>query len=162
MSLFRSLQSFPKEHSPVPVIKARSGMDQGQRWICFLQGFQKYLFFKKKKTTKLYLAAPGLRCRMQVGSYCALWGLVPWPGIEPGTPSLGAQSLSPWTTKEVSRNNSYSCLPVILRVGLITMPWFTQLRNSGIIPTSCFNFQSECQWQMAASNLKFLYHLPPL
>lgn len=27
VSLFRSLPSFPKEHSPVPVIKARSGMD---------------------------------------------------------------------------------------------------------------------------------------
>lgn len=24
-----------------------------------------------------------------------------------------------------------------------------------------FNFQSKCQWQMAASNLKFLYHLLP-
>ena len=31
---------------------------------------------------------------------CSMWDLVPWPGIEPGTPALGAQSLSHWTTKE--------------------------------------------------------------
>ena len=29
------------------------------------------------------------------------WDLVPWPGIEPGRPALGAQSLSHWTTREV-------------------------------------------------------------
>ena len=29
------------------------------------------------------------------------WDLVPWPGIEPGPPALGAQSLSHWTTREV-------------------------------------------------------------
>ena len=30
-----------------------------------------------------------------------MWDLVPWPGIEPGSPALGAQSLSHWTTREV-------------------------------------------------------------
>ena len=32
------------------------------------------------------------------------WGvrdLVPWPGMKPGPPALGAQSLSHWTTREV-------------------------------------------------------------
>ena len=29
-----------------------------------------------------------------------MWDLVPWPGIEPGPPALGAQSLSHWTTRE--------------------------------------------------------------
>ena len=30
-----------------------------------------------------------------------MWDLVPWPGIEPRPPALGAQSLSHWTTREV-------------------------------------------------------------
>ena len=41
----------------------------------------------------VYLAAPGLSCSM--------WDLVPWPGIEPGTPALGAQSLNHWASREV-------------------------------------------------------------
>ena len=41
----------------------------------------------------IYLAAPGLSCGM--------WDLVPWPGIEPGLPALGARSLSHWTAREV-------------------------------------------------------------
>ena len=32
---------------------------------------------------------------------CAMWDLVPWPGIEPRPPALGVQSLSHWTTREV-------------------------------------------------------------
>ena len=30
-----------------------------------------------------------------------MWGLVPWPGIEPGSLALGAWSLSHWTIREV-------------------------------------------------------------
>ena len=30
---------------------------------------------------------------------CGLWNLVPWPGIEPGPPVLGKQSLSHWTNQ---------------------------------------------------------------
>ena len=41
----------------------------------------------------IYLAALGLSCSM--------WDLAPGPGVEPGPPSLGAQSLSHWTTREV-------------------------------------------------------------
>ena len=32
---------------------------------------------------------------------CGMWDLVPWPGIKPGPPALGAWSLSHWTTREV-------------------------------------------------------------
>ena len=32
---------------------------------------------------------------------CGMWDLVPWPGIKPGPPELGARSLSHWTTREV-------------------------------------------------------------
>ena len=31
----------------------------------------------------------------------SMWDLVPWPGIEPGPPALGAWSLSHWTSREV-------------------------------------------------------------
>ena len=34
---------------------------------------------------------------------CSMCDLVPWSGIEPGPPVLGAQSLSHWTTREVPR-----------------------------------------------------------
>ena len=46
---------------------------------------------------KFFLAAPGLSF--------IIWDPVPWPGIEPGIkpgpPALGAQSLNHWTTREV-------------------------------------------------------------
>ena len=32
---------------------------------------------------------------------CGMQDLVPQPGIEPGSPTLGAQSLSHWATREV-------------------------------------------------------------
>ena len=32
-----------------------------------------------------------------------MWDLVPWPGIELGSPALGKWSLSHWTTREVPR-----------------------------------------------------------
>ena len=41
----------------------------------------------------IYLAALGLSCGM--------WDQVPWPRIEPGPPTLVAQSLSPWSPREV-------------------------------------------------------------
>ena len=55
----------------------------------------------------IYLATPGLSCDMQDLSCnmstlsCSMWDLVPWPGIKPRAPALGAQSLSHWTTREV-------------------------------------------------------------
>ena len=50
------------------------------------------------------LAALGLSCGMR--------DLVPWPGMEPGPPALGAQSLNHWTTREVP----WGCL-------LMAKPW---------------------------------------
>ena len=34
---------------------------------------------------------------------CGMWNLVPWPGIEPECPALGARSLNHWTTREVPK-----------------------------------------------------------
>ena len=51
--------------------------------------------FVLKKCVFTYLAVPGFSGSMP--------DLVPWPGIEPGPPALGEQSLSYWITKEVSK-----------------------------------------------------------
>ena len=37
-----------------------------------------------------------------------MWDLVPWRRIEPRPPVLGAQSLNPWTTREIL-GTSFSC-----------------------------------------------------
>ena len=40
------------------------------------------------------------------GFSCGMWDIVPWPGIEHAptlTPTLGVQSLSHWTTRQVPR-----------------------------------------------------------
>ena len=36
------------------------------------------------------------------------WDLVPQPGIEPGSPALGAWSLTHWTTRKVPRVFSFN------------------------------------------------------
>ena len=51
------------------------------------------LFFKTFLC--IYLAALGLSSSM--------WNLVPWPGSKARLPALGVQSLSLWTTREVSK-----------------------------------------------------------
>ena len=41
---------------------------------------------------------------------CSMCYLVPWPGVEPGSPALGAWSLSLWSTKEETQcENFYLC-----------------------------------------------------
>ena len=40
---------------------------------------------------------------------CGMWDRVPWPGIETRSPTLTAQSLSQWATKEVLNFISNSC-----------------------------------------------------
>ena len=56
---------------------------------CLGYFFGPFLFFFKL----FYLFALGLTCSM--------WDLVPWLVIKPGPPTLGARSLSHWTTREV-------------------------------------------------------------
>ena len=34
---------------------------------------------------------------------CSIWALVPWPGIKPWLPALGARRLSHWATREVPK-----------------------------------------------------------
>ena len=39
---------------------------------------------------------------------CSMWDQVSWPGMEPGPPAFGVQSLSPWTIGEVPPSSFYS------------------------------------------------------
>ena len=54
----------------------------------------------------IYLTMPHLSCGMQglcCGMWtisCRTWDLVPWPGIEPRSPALGAQGFSCWSTRK--------------------------------------------------------------
>ena len=71
-------------------------------WILFKIGFY---FFKRNLFIWLcwvLVVAQGIfTCGLQT-LRCLMWGLVPWPGSEPRPPALGAQSLSHWSTGEVS------------------------------------------------------------
>ena len=65
----------------------------------FFLFFQIFLF--------IYLAVSSLSCGMQDFSSSmwtlsyGIWNLLPQPGIKLGSPALGAQSFSHWTTREV-------------------------------------------------------------
>ena len=65
----------------------------------------------------IYLAAPFLSC--------GIWNLVAWPGIKPGSPAWGVQSLSHWTTREVPSLGFYQgCLIISLPSILCSQtPW---------------------------------------
>ena len=92
--------------------------------VTFIHSFNKYLlhslfFF----CVFIYLTALGLCCGLWDLFSCGtqtlswgLWDLVPWPGLEPGPPTLGAQNLSQWTTREVPS------LFILMRVCI----WVTQ------------------------------------
>ena len=53
---------------------------------------------------RIFPVAPGL-------SSCGMWNIVSWPGIEPRPPTLGAWSLSHWTTREVPGCTAWYFLP---------------------------------------------------
>ena len=67
--------------------------------LVFFFFFFKYLFLSTWLCRVLVEA-----CRMFNFSLwtlsCGIWYLVPWPGIKPGPPALGAQPLSHWSTRE--------------------------------------------------------------
>ena len=65
---------------------------------------------------------------------CGMWDLLPWPGIEPGPPALGARSLSHWTTREVPSLPSYCLLLVIMIIWGI------------IIIIICWEMRQCCRW----------------
>ena len=79
---------------------------------------------------------------------CGRWALVPWPGIEPGAPALGAQSLIHWTTREVQAHFS--------------IPMGKSFTDWEIYPTTC-SAGSESLLDELSSHLVGLlifHHLP--
>ena len=42
-----------------------------------------------------------------LGLSCAMWDLVPRPGIKPRPPALGVWSLSHWTTREAPQGSGF-------------------------------------------------------
>ena len=64
---------------------------------------------------------------------CSMWDLVPWPGIKPGPPALGAQSLSHWTTKSHTSGTDiqWTCLQSALF--LLSSSHLYQLVYNGLI-----------------------------
>ena len=50
----------------------------------------------------LVVACRVFNCGMQTLSY-SMWNLVPWPGIKPRPPALGAWGHSYWATRKVLR-----------------------------------------------------------
>ena len=50
---------------------------------------------------KLWVVACRIFSRFMQTLSCGMWDLVPWPGTKPGSPALGAQSLSLWTGRQV-------------------------------------------------------------
>ena len=101
------LGSFPGSTTP-PSPPAKIHLGQSIRGNKLL-GFLKYLFYL------FILAVLGLSCgtwdlELQHVDFivaacgllsCSIWDLVPQPGIKPGPPALGVQSLTHWTTREV-------------------------------------------------------------
>ena len=74
-----------------------------------------FSFFFKGKTKPTYLFSCFLGCARVLVAACRIfsgnmWDLVPWPGIEHWPPTLGAQSLNHWTTREVSESFSVLAL----------------------------------------------------
>ena len=61
---------------------------------------------------------------------CSTWDLVPWPGTEPGPPSLGAWSLNHWTTREVP------VLTIFKVSNLVVFSTFTKLCSHHLYPVS--------------------------
>ena len=73
-------------------------------WMSFFFFF-KYLFiwlcWVLVETCGIFVVACGILSWGMWALSCGVWDIVPWPGIKPGPPALGAWSLSHWTTREV-------------------------------------------------------------
>ena len=93
-------------HQPGSLSYSRSQFKGPFLRLVSTQGDSITSFLKKNINIYLFiLAVPGLSCSMETLSF-SMWDLVPWAGNEPGSPALGAQSLSCWTTREVPISTS--------------------------------------------------------
>ena len=71
-----------------------------------------------------------ISCSTACGIFsCRMWNLVPWPGIIPGLPALGARSLSHWTTT-LPQGSPYTYIPLLFSISLSLLSHFQQNTNS--------------------------------
>ena len=83
---------------------------------------------------------------------CSMCDLVPWPGIEPRPPALGAWSLSHWTTGEVLKQISLLLFPTLSDDSAICswlfpllMPSPTSLPNKTLSSKTQLNYDLLCK-----------------
>ena len=66
---------------------------------------------------------------------CGTWDLAPWPGVEPGSPALGAQSLSRWATRDDPVLLSFSVCADFLPQSPVSVTW--KLMNMNHSSSEC-------------------------
>ena len=88
-------------------------------FITFLQQISFFLFkYLFVWLCQVFVTSCGVfSCGMRTLN-CYMWDIVPWPGIEPSTLALGAQSFSQQTTREVPQlSRSLSLRPAYSNLG---------------------------------------------
>ena len=79
---------------------------------------------------------------------CSTYDLIPWPGMEPGSPALGARSLSHWTPREVPHHTLFCCAqvqePTLISLFHVSHSWLwdwkiSWLKSSGYAHYLCLN-----------------------
>ena len=63
---------------------------------------------------------------------CSMWGLVSWPGMEPGLPAMGVRILSHWTIREVPQGFFFILGHDVKELQFHSPEWGSTLR------TQCF------------------------
>ena len=66
---------------------------------------------------------------------CWMWDPVPWPGIEPGPPALGARSLNHWTTGKSPILTLRSQFKCFFWENTSFHEWLLAYRERGCFPT---------------------------
>ena len=85
----------PTKHLKMKEPFSAHGLYKDQWWVYCITSV-----FWDMSMSIFYLVLSGLHSGMQTLSW-GTWDVAPWPGIEPGPPALGAQSLNQWITREV-------------------------------------------------------------
>ena len=86
---------------------------------------------------------------------CGMWDLIPWPGIEPGLPALGTQSLSHWAHPD-GNPLQYSCLEnpmdrgawqaTVFGVARVGHDWAAKHTNTREVPKALYLDSNIPQW----------------
>ena len=84
------------------LIRANGLLFLWKLWQINPSWFHKSLFLKNI----IYLVMLGLSCGM--------WDIVPWPGIKPGPPALGAWSFSHWSMRDVPMEDLWGQSRILL------------------------------------------------